>query len=156
MGSLGGRERLGTGSPRRWGEGLGSQLGPKGGGQVLLHLLPARLLQVVARWVLQMGLHLWDKGEEGGWGQGRTGLRGVTEPQADPQKSSVPRLRPANWAQNLRTPPKLLVSLPQDPNSLSRKSLTAPKIHLGLAEPLTVSGAPCYSPPDSPLVSVAT
>lgn len=65
MGGLRGRERLGTSSPRWWGEGLGSQLGPKCGGQILFHLLPARLLQVVACWVLQMGLYLWDKGEEG-------------------------------------------------------------------------------------------
>ena len=65
VGSLRGGEWLGTSSPRWWGEGLGRQLGPKCGGQVLLHLLPARLLQVVARRVLQMGLHLWNAGETG-------------------------------------------------------------------------------------------
>lgn len=104
MGSLRGGKWLGTSSPRWWGEGLGRQLGPKCGGQVLLHLLPARLLQVIARRVLQMGLYLWNVGETGweGTRQNRA-QRGDPEPQLAPQKSSVPRLKMANQAQNLRT-----------------------------------------------------
>lgn len=58
MGSFRGRKWLGTGRPWWWGEGLGSQLGPKCGRQVLFHLLPASLLQVVAGGVLQVGLNL--------------------------------------------------------------------------------------------------
>lgn len=64
MSGLRGREWLSTSSPWWWIEGLGCQLGSKCGGQVLFHLLPACLLQVVTCWVLQMCLHLWDKGEE--------------------------------------------------------------------------------------------
>lgn len=58
MSSFRGRKWLGTGRPWWWREGLGRQLGPECGRQVLFHLLPASLLQVVTSRVLQVGLDL--------------------------------------------------------------------------------------------------